>query len=125
MLSSQPRKYKKLSHESQVHFAEKALLKGVSFACKKYGVPKTTGYSILEMWDPSLGSVSFQLLKPDPKLGVPRKLTPEIKKFLETKVIENNTLSGLQLAEMVFERIQCKDFKINSECLSCFNQLDL
>lgn len=75
-------------------FVEDALQEGVKEACKKYGVARSTGYDLLQQWDPAVGALSLTRLRPGPEKGIPKKLTPEVKEFVTKRIQEDNTLSG-------------------------------
>jgi transposase len=98
----------KLSDEVRLLFVEDALGNGVLSACAKYDVPRSTGYQIMDSWDPSVGVESLLREKPGRKPGKAVKLTDDIKAFLNQKVESDPTLSGKQLSNLVASQFGVK-----------------
>jgi transposase len=96
-------KTNRLSEDTRLLFLEDALADGVKSACRKYGVPKSTAYNLLQLWDPTAGGKSVERMKPGPEPGHASKMTDEVKAFLKKRLGEVSTITGLQLAKEVKE----------------------
>lgn len=109
------RKYNKLSDEDRLHFIEDALSDGVASACLKHNVPSSTGHSLVKRWESSKRGYPFKRLRPGPKPGTPRKMTKEIKEYLEKRILKDNTLSSRQLVGEVKDKF---DLNISKSSVS-------